>query len=228
MDEIPLLQNSNELIIDANLPVDSPFFSLEERILKLYSVEQLEIALEDLQFQIAYKICGHVSLGSKNEVVVCTNAAGSSTKHQGVGRCHSHDKAIYRPRSPYTAHLKSFSSLQEVFEQFQNREKKLNDISDEMGIARTALSYQLGLLKEKRDGYNNEIFKNIILCLEMVRKIAESIAKIQQAESSGITLQSVTSFLYQVSEILNQEIVSKDVLTRILDRVSTECSFLQV
>jgi hypothetical protein len=223
-----LLGNGDGVIIDSSLPIDSPFFSLEDHILKLHSVETLEKCLEDLQFQIAYKICGHISLDDKKGIVVCSNKAGGGTGHENTGRCYQHDKLSYKARSPYTRHLKQFETLQEIFETFENREKKLNDLSEEISIGRMALAHQLSLLEKGKFGKNDMLFKNIILALEMIRKIAESIAKIQQAESSGITTQSITSFLYQVSEILNQEIVDKNSLTRILDRVATECSFLSV
>jgi hypothetical protein len=222
------LITDNNPQIDNSLPIDSPFHSLEDRVLNLYSVEVIERNLTDLQFQYSYKICGNVSLDDKKQLSICTNKAGAQTPHEGTGRCNRHDGQLFKARSPYTRHLRQYDSLQEVFESFENREKKLNDLSEEINLGRMALSYQLSLLEKGKMGKNDMTFKNIILGLEMIRKLGGEIAKIQQAESSGITLQSVTSFLFQVSEIMNQEIPSQDMRIRVLDRIATECNFFSV
>src|SRR6266853_5453869 len=223
-----ILGDGDGVVIDANLPIDSPLSSVEDRILKLHSWDVLERSVDDLQFQFAYKICGHLSLDQQKKLVVCSNKAGLNTKHESIGRCYLHDAQVYKARSPYTRHLRQFDTLQEIFEEFENREKKLNDLSEEISIARSALSPQLSYFEKGKFGKNDMVFKNVVLALEMIRKIAESIAKIQQAESSGITLQSITSFLYQISEILNQEIVDSNLRIRILDRCASECSFIQL
>lgn len=226
MDDIRHIEDRNPTIIDPSLPIDSPLFQVEERILQEYSLDTLENGILDLQFQYSYKICGAITL-DKKKLNICSNKAGVNTQHEGVARCYLHDKVIYQPRSPYTKYLRHFDTLQEVFEEFQNREKSL-DLGEEVSIAKTALAYQLTLMQKGRNGNNDFVFKNIILALEMVRKIQESISKIKQAESAGITLQSITSYLYQVSEIISQEIADGNIRNRILDRVATEATFFQV
>lgn len=212
------------LLTDSSLPLDSPLVGLDEQVIAQVGYDNLKRALDDLAFQYVYPLCSHVSLDERKQLKVCCNAAGLQTAHPGVGRCYAHDRQLIRPRSPYAQYLAGHSDLQSVFETFQNRERKLNDLSDELSIARSMLALQVRQFETGKSGRNDEAFRNTILSLEMIRKIVDTIAKVQLTESSGITLPAITAFLWQVADILQQELVDSGTRIRILDRIATETS----
>lgn len=222
---------SEELVVlsaGGSLPVDSPFHTISSSILEKFPLHELKIAHENTQFAYAYEICGAVSLDNDKRPVFCTRKAGLDTEHEGRGRCYRHEQALATYRSPYIRELRGYANLQEIYSDFLNREKKLNDLSEEISIARTMLSHQLAKFDSSQKGYkNDETFRNILPCLEMIRKIAESVSKIQQQESLGITETSITGFLWQISEILSQEITSDTITVRILERIASECKFTE-
>lgn len=220
--------SSDELVlVGQNLPIDSPLVNVDERILQQYSLAELRQGLDDTQFSYQYVICGHISTDDQRKLRICTSPAGYQTSHSGRGRCLTHDSLRIRARSPYTGMLQQCTELQQLFEAFQTRERKLNDLSDELNVARTVLGMMLREFETGKRGKNEDTFKNVVLALEQIRRIAHSMANIQQAESSGVTLQAITAFLWQVSEVLNQELVDPGLRIRVLDRISTECTFVE-
>lgn len=214
------------LIPERPLPCDSPLNGpVDPRLLQLFGLETLERALEDTQFQIQYTVCGHLSLSFEKQIVVCTVPAGNQTKHDGVGRCSRHDNTTLRARSPYTTALRQYQTLEEIFETFSQRERRLNDLSDEITIARTALHLQLSYIEKDRRSANEDRIKNVMLCLEQIRRTAHSMALIQQTESQGITEPAIRGFLWQIAQIIEEEVVEPATRVRIMDRIATEARF---
>lgn len=211
--------------IDPALPVDSPMYNLDEKIYNLVSKEALERKIEDLTFQYAYPLCMHIWVNNKQKVEICTNKAGLFTSHEGKGRCAKHEGMNFETRSPYVQHLRGYSTLQEIFEQFENREKRLQDLSEEVSVARTILSMQLKRFEKGKNATNDAVFDKVLNALEVIRRIVDTISKVQHSEAVGITLQSITAFLWQISEILNQEVQDPRHRIRILDRIALETSF---
>lgn len=211
------------------LPIDSPFNELDPNgeILRQFSLSDLNRATQDLQFQYNFPLCRHVSINTRKELVICTNPAGQYTQHEGHGRCARHEMTLIKPRSPYVSKLVGYTDIQELFESFSNREKKLNDLTEEINIARTMLGMQLKRLEKGKSGQNDDAFRNILAALESVRRLGETMAKIGLAESNGVTYKAIEAFLWQITEILNQEIADPDQRIRILDRVATECVFVE-
>lgn len=227
-----VLPPGNTLILqDKNLPIDSPLNYVTPDVLAVYTMEQLEVELTQVSFAHAYPVCGHITLDRRrsNGLLICSDAAGDGTDHPGRGRCAKHEFGqSISPRSPYVDYLKQFDSLQMIFERFQNRDKAIKDLSDEMNIARSALAYNCQRLeKDKTKSYKNgELLDKMMMNLEIIRKIAKTMADIQQTEAQGITPESVDAFVWQVQRILDQEIPSPQQKVRIFDRIATECGFL--
>lgn len=212
------------------LPIHSPVKITSPAVLAKYSEPDLERLIENVQFQHAYPICGHCGLGRAGDLHVCCNKAGLNTKHEGVGRCQQHETEIFassRAISPYTRHLREYSTLQEIFQEFDQRTSEMRELRQEISLARTVLSAQLQMLKRDRPGRNDELYKNILLYLEQIRRLVESVAKVEALQAQGITMEGINAFLWQVQRILDEEIVDPSLKVRIFDRIATEANFQQ-
>jgi hypothetical protein len=222
MDEaIPLLPVAKEL------PIDSPLNQLDNRVLSRYSMEGLTLALENLQFQHTYLICGHCSLNNDGSLQICNISAGSGTSHEGQGRCQQHDSPFLKAQSPYIRQLSQYRTLQELFAEFEGIQGSVKDLKQELSIARTVLAAKLRQLDGSVNPVrNNEHYRDILFTLESIRKVAKSMADIEQAESQGITVNSINGYLWQMQNILNEEITDNNTLVRIFDRIATECKFI--
>ena len=216
---------------DRNLPIDSPLSTVGNDVLKLYSMDELDAELTSLSFQYSYPICGNIIVDRKRPsgISICCEPAGQSTSHVGTGRCLRHEtQLILAPRSPYTEYLSKFDTLQQIFERFQSRDRAIKDLSEEMNLARTALAFQVTRLQKDKDAKNDAVFDKVILSLEMIRKIAKSMADIQQTEAAGITMESIDAMLWAIQRIMDEEISDVTVRLRIFDRIATEVGFVQV
>ncbi len=210
------------------LPIESPLDSIEARILALYPKTELARYLEDVQFQFDFVICGFYSLSKDKTVQICTNAAGLNTNHKGTGRCQVHEMPELEVRSVYSKQLRDYSSLQEIFEEFSNRKNSIKGLDEEITLARTILGQLLSTLKTNQgDAKRQDTFRLIMQVLDSIRKTAESIANIEEKQSKGLTMDSISAFLWQLQRILDEEIIDNAQKIRIFDRISTECSFIR-
>lgn len=222
---------SGPLQLMSSLPVESSVVQADPMVLEKYPIGELTKLVENEQFRYAYLICGHLSIGRDQSLQICTREAGQDTSHRGSGRCCRHEPAALsiQPRSSYTQFLLGNSTLQSIFEEFLQRSGRVKDLTEELAIARTVLSATLQDLKSSSKRYEKqEVFRDVVVSLELIRKIAKSMADIQQAESAGITLDSVTSFLWQIQKIVEEELVDPETRIRIFDRIATECKFFEV
>ena len=212
------------------LPVDSALNDVPPEVLQKYPMADLEKALESIQFRFAYIICGKIFLNRQSELKVCTNEAGLDTDHPGRARCKLHDSVqiVNQYRSPYSRQLAGYPNLQAIFEEHQDRGREIKKLDEELALARTILSSQLQRLDGAKPYRNDETYRNIIMVLESIRKLADTMAKIQQVEAQGVTLDLIQGFLWKVSKIIDEETASGPVKIRILDRIATEATFSPV
>jgi len=200
--------------------------SVPESILALHSKEKLAKILEEISFTYAYRICGHFSIDKENVLKCCTLKAGQHTNHENQGKCYLHDNPGTILSSPYTKHLKGLGSLQESFSDFEARQSEMKQIYQEMALARAILSEYLSQLKVGKTGKNDELFKNIFYYIDLLRKMAETISKINTNVAQSITLDSITAFLWSVQKIIEDEVLDQTVRCRIFDKIANQASFV--
>jgi hypothetical protein len=202
--------------------------SIPREVLKHYTEQEVIRTIENVRFQLGYPLCGAVYLNQNNELKVCTAPQGHNTDHQGTGYCFRHDQSIQSAElSPYTKHLLQYPTLQAMFEEFKNRGGEVRRLEEELAILRSVLTAQLIRLQKDKHLANEEIYKNIILCVEQIRRLTESMAKIAQIQAQGITMDSINTFLWQIMEVISGEVLDQDKATKIFERISTECRFVQ-
>jgi len=208
------------------LPVDSPLRIVPADIAAEVSIETLGQWHDNLQLQYAFPICGFPHRDPKKQIVICTNRAGLNTTHLDEGRCFRHEIPEQIIRSTYARQLVGFSSLQEIFEEVSARQKGIKDLSDEITMARTVLAHNISQLKQGQFGKNDALFSTILKTLEQIRKLAESIAGIEEREARGLTMESISGFLWHLHRILDEELLNPEGKARIFDRIATECMFV--
>ena len=211
------------------LPAFSPVATASTEVRSAYPETVLMEAVDAAQFTSTYPICGHLSLSPEKRLVVCRRRAGLNTKHESLGRCFVHDPegAHMEPVSPYARQLRHYSTLQELFSDMESSKEQFRSLNQELTMARTVLAAQLKQLNSsaRYTARNQDVMSNIMGCLEVIRKLAESAAKIQTLGSQQVTIDSITAFLWQVQQIIEQEVVDAHTRLRIFDRISTEVKF---
>lgn len=207
-----------------DLPINSPLVNLPAPLLQKYDITDLGRQLEDLQLQYNFQICGHVSQDREGNAVFCCVPAGTDTSHPGYGRCARH--AGVPALSPYARYLRGHPTLQAVFTEFMERQQSFRQLDAELALARSVLTALLRELQVNSRARNTETFGQILLYLEQIRKLSESMSKIQQMQAQGITVESISAFLWQVQTIIDQELVDTTAKARIFDRIATECEFV--
>jgi hypothetical protein len=220
------------VLSNGELPIQGQLH-LEPAVLKKYKPEAIVKAVENFSFKYGYSICGHCTLDKEDRLLICTNAAGLHTQTPGKGRCYNHIYAgdiipLAAPQTPYSRELQGYTSLQQIFEEFQNRGKEAKQLDEELAMTRTVLAAQLKNLNPDKPGRNEDTYRMILLVLEQIRRIADTMSKISASQSQGITIDSITAFLWQLQAIMGEEIHDPMVKLRLFDRISTECSFLNV
>lgn len=211
------------------LPANSPVGTASQEIKGLHSELSLMEAVDAAQFGSAYPLCAHLSLSPEKKLVICRRRAGLNTKHENLGRCFIHDPegAFVEPASPYARQLSHHSTLQELFQDMEGSKDQFRSLNQELTMARTILGAQLKQLNQsgRWTARNNDVMANIMQCLEIVRKLSESSAKINAVGSQQLTIDSVTAFLWQIQQIIEQEVSDPHARLRIFDRAATEAKF---
>lgn len=223
------IANSNHYRTLLQLPANSPVATASREIKAAFQDTILMEAVDAAQFTCAYPICGHLTLSPDKRLMVCRRRAGLNTKHEGVGRCFQHDPdgAFVEPASPYARHLSHVATIQDLFQDMESSKEQFRSLNQELTMARTILSAQLGQLNPnaRNTTKNQEVMACIMSCLEQIRKLAESAAKIQAAGAQQLTLDGITAFLWTVQQIIEQEVGEPTSRLRIFDRIATEAKF---
>lgn len=215
--------------VSTELPKDSPLYSVSKDILAEVPLETLAIWHENTQLQSTFPICGfpHRDRTREKRVIICANRAGLNTKHLDEGRCYIHEFPEQLQRTSYARQLVGFSSLQEIYEEIATRQKGIKDLSEEITMARSILASQLSELRTGKSGKNSEVFSMVLKAIEQIRKTADTIASIEEKEARGLTMESISGFLWHLHRILNEELLEPKHKARIFDRIAEECIFVQ-
>lgn len=218
-------QGNRELLA---LPAYSPVATASADVHRVFKYEALLKAVDDAQLQHGYPICAHLSLAGEKKLVICTRRAGINTNHDGVGRCSHHDPvtAAIQPSSPYARYLGHFPTLQDLFADIDASRPQFQELGQELTMARTVLArmlQQLGVGQSRMK--MDDTLGKILQCLELIRRLAESTAKIKSIGNQQLTLDSVTAFLWLVNRIIEEEVSDASVRLRVMDRIATEARF---
>lgn len=211
------------------LPAYSPVATADSEVRNLFRDSVLAQALDAVQLTCVYPICGHLSLTPDKKLHVCRRKAGLNTTHEMVGRCFIHDPdgSFIEPASPFARHLSHIPSLQHLLADMQSSKSQFTALNQELAMGRTVLAAYLKKLNSsgRYTNRNQDTLANIMMALELIRKLAESAAKIQTLGSQQLTLDSVTQFLWKVQQIIEQEVLDPHTRLRIFDRIATEIQF---
>lgn len=222
----PSTQQSNALTVAKDYSIAEILESVPDAILVNHSREKLAKILEEVSFTYAYRICGHFSTDKDNNLNCCVLKAGQNTVHEGNGKCYIHDNNTALITSPYAKHLKGLETLQSAFSDFEARQSEMKQIYQEMSLARAILTQYLGQLQVGKHGKNDELFKNIFYYIDLLRKMAETISKINTNVAQSITIDSITAFLWSVQRIIEEEVMDQTVRCRIFDKIATQANFV--
>jgi hypothetical protein len=187
-------------------------------------------ALDMARLSVQYPICGYVSLRKDKSMEVCRRKAGLYSKHEGRGLCMQHDTGGHHilPVSPYARHLANCVSVQELFMEAHHSQEQFMGLNNELTMARTILMAQLQRLEtQKGTSLKQEVYSNILQCLEAIRKLSESSAKIKVLSSQYLTMEGLHVYLLNLCNILEQELIDPKMRVRVLERIATEAVFPQ-
>lgn len=220
-------------VVDQGSPQDT-----SPKVLRLASAEvrrkfsdpEIMEALDAIQFVHTYPICGFLSVSPEKKLEVCARKAGVYTKHEGNGPCFVHDASgcLVVPASPYARNLVNCASIQEIFHEMVESQGEFRGLNQELAMARTILAAQLQRLDggdKKNSLKNQEIYGSIMACLDSIRKLAESTAKINSLNNQNLTIEGVYAFLWTVTRIMEEELTDPHVRVKVLDRIASEAVF---
>lgn len=209
--------------------------------LDLYTQVQIDDAVARVQAEYTYPICGFAKISQHDfkSLDICKLRAGRGTKHQNSGKCSYHGGNSGAPikHGLYSKYLSNFPTLQDMFEDFRERNQDQKDLSEEINLLRTVLGRILDEMQDPATMAEDvdkalerakqvRAIGHILEITEQIRKLVESKHEIEETNKIVLTFESFSALLWQFQNIITQEVDNKDAQGKIFDRFSNEIRLL--